>query len=86
MLLGQAGARFLKLASKGACVFALWAGKMCQVFVTSCAEDCRLLGIHCLLFLVGKKKPSENKHSNDDGPLRIYCDVWLVFFVILPLH
>ena len=61
MLLGQAGARFLKSASEGACVFALWAEKMSQVFVTSCDEDCRLLAIHCVLFPVGKKKPSENK-------------------------
>jgi hypothetical protein len=37
-------------------VFSFWAEKMCQVFVTNCDGDLRLLGIHCILFLVRKRK------------------------------
>lgn len=55
-------------ASDHTCVFSRWAEKMHQVFVTSCDEDGRLLGIHCILFPCWKNKAVENRHLFKGSP------------------
>lgn len=42
---------------------------MCQVFVTSCDEDCRLLGIHCILSPCWRKKALKTSPYLKEAPV-----------------